>query len=151
MFSKEEKKQLVENFWAGFTLYCTRMYFLSGRKKKWLLHRTKVPNVHLKFDPDRNGVKVVLEIQHRNEEKRLEMFEKIEQYKVILEEDFDDGLIWDYVYEREPGIEVCRIYTELLGVDLHRQVQWEEMYTFMAEKMYLLERNFLEIRDLIDN
>jgi len=149
VYSKEEKKQLTENFWAGFTLYCSRMPFLRGRRRTWVLHQTKVPNVHLKFEPDRNGVKVVLEIQHRNEEKRLEMFEKLEQYKVILEEGFENGLVWDFAFERETGQQVCRIFTMLSGVDINRQVQWEEMYTFMAQNMYKLETNFLELRELI--
>lgn len=149
MYSKEEKKQLIINFWAGFSLYCTRMLYLRGRKKTWMLHRTKVSNVHLKFDPNRNGVRVVLEIQHKSEEKRLEMFERIEQYKSILEDGFESGLIWDFAYLKEEGNEVCLIYTELCGVDLYRQSQWETMYGFMAENMYLLENNFLEIRDLI--
>ena len=127
------------------------MSFLCGKRKKWLLHRTKVNNAHLKFEPGRSGVKVILELLHRSESKRLEMYEKIEQYKVILEQGFPEGLIWDYAYERESGQQVCRIYAELSGVDLHRQSQWEEMYTFMAEKMYQLENNFLEIRDLISD
>lgn len=150
MYSIEEKKQLVRNFWAGFDLYCGRMPFLNGRQKKWLLHRTKVNNVHLKFEPGRDEVKVILEILHRNENKRIEMFEKIAKYKVIVEQGFPDGLVWDYTYRRESGQEVCRIYTERKGLDLHRQSQWGEIYTFMAATMYQLEANFLEIRDLIN-
>ena len=149
MYSKEEKKQLVRNFWAGFDLYCSRMPFLQGKRKRWLLHRTKVNNVHLKFEPSRDGVKVILELLHRDENKRLEFYERIEQYKIILEQGFEDGLIWDFAYERESGQIVCRIYVELKGVDLHRQSQWEEMYGYMAENMNRLENNFLEIRDLI--
>lgn len=151
VYSIEEKKQLIQNFWTGFDLFCSRMHFLNGRRKKWLLHRTKINQVHLKFDPGRNSVKVVVELLHRNELKRLEMFEKIEQYKVILEEGFPDGLIWDFAFERDSGQQVCRIYAELKNVDIHRQSQWEVMYEFMAKSMFQLENNFLEIRDLISN
>lgn len=149
MYSKEEKKQLTENFWAGFTLFSNRMPFLKWKDKKWILHRTKIADVHLKFEPGRDGIKVILEIGHHDLNKRLEQYEKIEQYKVILEEGFEEGLIWDYAYTRDTGQEVCRIYTEKKGLDWHRQSQWEEIYTFMADNMQLLEQNFLEIRDLI--
>jgi hypothetical protein len=149
VFSIEEKKALVTNFWSGFNLYCSRQRFLRGKKKNWLLHRTKVNNVHLKFDPGRTSVQVILEIQHKSESKRLEIYERIERYKNLLELGFDDELIWDFAFQRETGKEVCRIYTELKNVDINKQSQWEEMYEFMAQKMYVLESNFLEIRDLI--
>lgn len=149
MYSIEEKKQLVTNFWNGFNLYCSRMNYLRGRRKKWMLHQTKVNHVHLKFDPGRNGVQVILEILHRSEEQRLEVYEQIESCKGILEEGFENGLIWDFAFVRENGQEVCRIYTEKTGVDLHKMADWEEMYEFMAENMYQLELNFLEIRELI--
>jgi len=140
---------LNENFWAGFTLFSNRMPFLKWKEKKWILHRTKVADVHLKFEPGRDSIKVILEIGHRDENKRLEQFERILQYKVILEEGFEEGLIWDYACTRDTGQEVCRIYIEKKGLDWHRQAQWEEIYTFMAYNMNRLEKNFLEFRDLI--
>lgn len=149
MFSKEEKKQLIINFWNGFSMYCSRMPFLPKDEKNWLLHRTKVPNVHLKFDLLRNKVLVALEILHRDEAKRLDQFEKIEKYKIILEEGFENGLTWDYAYFRDSGQEVCRIYAYVEGLDYHKQSQWEDIYTFMAENMFRLQTNFIEIRDLI--
>lgn len=127
------------------------MPFLKGKRKKWLLHRTGVNHVHMKFDVGRSGVKVVLELLHRSEDERLAMFEKLTQFKALLEEGFEGGLVWDYAYTRESGQEVARIYTELEGVDVHRQGDWEEMYEFMARKMHQLETNLLEIRDLIKN
>jgi len=114
-----------------------------------MLHKTKVPHVQLKFEPGRDGVQVILELLHRSENERLELYELIERCKVILEEGFDDGLIWDFAYVRDNGQEVCRIYTEQKGLDLHRQADCEELYTFMAKSMYQLEKNFLEIRELI--
>lgn len=69
------------------------------------------------------------------------MYERIETYKAVLEEGFEEGLIWDFVVVRETGQEVCRIYTLLEGVDIHRKSDWP--------KMHFLQNNFLEIRDLI--
>lgn len=150
VYSKEEIKILTENFWAGFTMFCSHLDYLSGRDKKWILHRTKVKNVHLKFEPGRDAIRVILEIMHRDETKRLEQFEKIERYKIVLEEGFENGLIWDFAYRRENGQEVCRMYAEKKGLDWHRQSQWEEIYKFMAENMFRLENNFLDIRELIN-
>lgn len=149
LYTKEEKKQLNINFWSGFSLYCSRMQYLNGKKKKWMLHKTGVNNVHLKFEPGSKGVKVILEILHKNETVRLEMYEKIERYKTILEDGNETQVIWDFAYVRESGQEVCRIYTELKEVNLYRQSDWEEMYQFMAENMFRMENNFIDIRDLL--
>jgi hypothetical protein len=71
-------------------------------------------------------------------------------YKAILEEGFENGLIWDFSGRLENGEEVCRIYVEKTGLDMHKISDWKEMFDFMAENMYLLEKNFLEIRELIE-
>lgn len=149
MYSKEETKQLAVNFWAGFSLYCNKLPYLNGKRKKWMLHQTGVNHVHFKFDPGRDGVQVILEILHRSEEQRLEVFEKLEQCKNIIEEGFENGLIWDFAFVRDNGQEVCRIYTELNGVDFHQIKYWETMFKFMAENMFRLENNFSEVRELI--
>ena len=149
MYSIEEKKQLVTNFWNGFNMYCSHQPFLKGRRRIWMLHKTKVPHVQLKFDPGRDGIQIILELLHRNENERLEVYELLERCKTILEDGFSNGLIWDFAYMRENGQEVCRIYTEKKGLDIHRQRDWEEMYEFMAANMLQMEKNFLEVRELI--
>jgi hypothetical protein len=102
VYSKEEKKNLTAQFWDNFTLYCATIAASPEKSKRWLLRNTKVKDVHLKFEPDRESTKVILEIVHRDEDKRLEQYEKIEQYKCILEEGFPNGLVWDFAYIRTP-------------------------------------------------
>lgn len=149
MYSKEEKKQLVLDFWLQFDAYCDTLPVLKRRKRKWMLRHTKVKDVHLKFEPGRNCVSVALELVHRNADLRIEKFEQIEQYKFILEERFPDGLTWDPFFETIEGNLVCRIYTQLDGVDLHRMNDWPPMFQFMARNMLQLERNFRQIKDFI--
>ncbi len=150
VYTKEERKELITQFWEGFSFYCSCLPYLRRRRRKWLLHHTKVSNVRLKFEPGRNTVKVILEIYHKDESKRLAQYEKFEMYKVILEEGFENRLVWDFTCKLENGEEVCRIYTEKTGLDMHKISEWKEIYDFMAENMYLLEKNFLEIRELIE-
>jgi hypothetical protein len=150
VYSKEEKKLLVHKFWTEFDTFCLSKKFLSGRKKRWMLHRTKVPNVHLRFDPGRNNVQVAIELNHCDEEVRLEMFEKIQQYKRILEEGLEARLNWEFLYVRENGQQVCRIFCEKNGLDMHKIEYWPAIFEFMALNMFVLERNFLEIREMIE-
>jgi hypothetical protein len=131
MYTQEEAKQLRLQFWEKFGVRCNVHPELSCRRKNFILHRTKIAGVALRFEADRNGARVMLELGQRNEERRLKAFEILQNYKVVLEEGFTDGLIWEFYHQREDSDkEVCRIYKELEQVDIHRQSQWPDIYNF---------------------
>ena len=149
MYSREELKNLKLEFWESFAAFCEVQPNLRDRKKIWTLYDTKVKGIELKFDANRKGAYVILEVNHRSETQRLEMFERLTWYKEMIEVDFPDGLIWDICFVRENGQQVCRIYTAKEGLDIHRRSDWGEFFAFMAGQMYLLERNFMEIAEYL--
>ena len=123
--------------------------YLRRRRKIWTLYNTKVKGVELKFDANRQGAYVILEVNHKNEDARLEMFERLTWYKEMLERDFSEELIWNICFIRENGEQVSRIYVAKEGLDLHRREHWGEFFSFMARQMYLLERNFMRIAEYL--
>ena len=149
MYSKDELKNLKLEFWESFAAFCEVQPYLRGRKKTWVLYDTKVKGVELKFDATREGAFVILEVNHRSEEARLEMFERLTWYKDTLETDFPEGLTWDICFVRDTGKQVARIYTAISGIDFHRRQDWGEFFSFMASQMYLLERNFMSIAEYL--
>lgn len=149
MYSKDELKNLKLEFWESFAAFCEVQPYLRGRKKIWTLYDTKVKGVELKFDATREGAFVILEVNHRGEEARLEMFERLTWYKDTLETDFPEGLTWDICFVRDTGKQVARIYTSKSGIDFHRRQDWGEFFSFMASLMYLLERNFMSIAEYL--
>lgn len=149
MYSKEELKRLKLEFWESFAAYCEVQPYLRRRRKIWTLYNTKVKGVEMKFDANRKGAYVILEVNHRNEADRLEMFEKLTWYKEQIEQDLPEELIWDICFIRENGEQVARIYAAKEGLDLHRRTDWGKMFSFMATKMYLLERNFMAIAEYL--
>lgn len=150
MYSKEELKQLNINFWTNFGQYSDVHPTLRHKKRKWMLHRTKIKDIAFRFEVGRTDAKVILELGNRNEKLRLKTFEILERYKTIIEDGFENELVWEFFHEREDsGKQVCRIYTVLDGVDLHRQNQWPDIYNFFIKSMSLLEDNFLLIRELL--
>ena len=132
MYSKDELKNLKLEFWESFAAFCEVQPYLRGRKKIWTLYDTKVKGVELKFDATREGAFVILEVNHRGEEARLEMFERLTWYKDTLETDFPEGLTWDICFVRDTGKQVARIYTSKSGIDFHRRQDWGEFFSFMA-------------------
>lgn len=149
MYSKGELAKLKTEFWESFSAYCSVQPLLQNRKKMWLLYNTKVKGVELKFDIKRTGVSVILEVNNRDEEKRLETFEKLTWYKDILEKGFEEEVMWDICYVRETGKEVARIYVSKADIDYHRRDHWGEYFQFMSSRMYLLEKNFRKIAEYL--
>ncbi len=149
MFTKEEKKELIRKFWSQFDVYCLSVPELAPRKKKWILHDTKIGHLDLKFDVGRDFAMVALEINHRHPERRLKAFELVERYRPMLEAGFPEGLIWDFCYLRENGQEVCRIYTQTEGFDVHKISDWYRIYSFLAGNMLKLQNNFLDIQEYL--
>ena len=149
MYSKDELKNLKLEFWESFAAICEVQPYLRGRKKMWTLYDTKVKGVELKFDATRERAFVILEVNHRSEDARLEMFERLTWYKDTLEMDFPEGLTWDICFVRDTGKQVARVYTSRSGIDFHRRQDWGEFFSFMASQMYLLERNFMSIAEYL--
>lgn len=150
MYSKEEAKLLSKEFWIVFARRCEIHPELKKRKKKWILYDTGLAGIDLKFEVSRTEAIVMVEINSRQENRRLEQFEILQKYQKFIEDGFPEGLIWDYCFRRESGQEVCRIYTSLPNVDFHRQNQWPEIFNFMIDKMLILENNFMEIKDVVE-
>ncbi|WP_346858416.1 DUF4268 domain-containing protein [uncultured Draconibacterium sp.] len=152
MYSKDEIKKLRLTFWELFGKRCEVHRELQFRKRKWVLHRTKIKGVALRFDVSREDAKVILELSNRSENLRFKAYEFLERYKVLMEEGFEQGLIWEFFHEREDsGKEVCRIFTRLPNVDFHRQNQWPDIFNFYIDNMLQLEHNFMSIRDLLQD
>jgi hypothetical protein len=147
MYSKDEAKLLRKEFWIVFARRCEIVSELFHKKKKWVLYDTGLSGIDLKFDVTRQEALVMIEINSKAESRRLEIFETLQNYRLLIEEGFDEPLIWDFCYQRESGQEVCRIYKSLPNVDFHRQNQWPDIFNFLIDNMLILERNFMEIRD----
>jgi hypothetical protein len=149
MYKREELKQLKRDFWNGFAEYCEGQSYIAGRRKMWMLYNTKVKGVELKFDANREGAYVILEVNCKPLARRREMFEKLGWYKSELQKNIAEELIWAEDFQRESGEMVSRVYLERLNLDIHRRNHWPEFYEFMATRMYRLEANFKRIIEYI--
>jgi hypothetical protein len=150
MYSKDEAKLLRKEFWIVFARRCEIVPELFQNKKKWILYDTGLCGIDLKFDVTRHEAIVMIEINSREESRRLEIFEILQKYRRFIEEGFSAPLIWDYCFTRESGQEVCRIYTSLPNVDFHRRNQWPDIFNFLIDNMLILETNLMELKDVLE-
>ena len=140
MYSREETQRLKREFWIAFS---------EKYPRKWVLYDTKIKDFSFKFYVDNKKAQVLIDIEHRNQEKRNAYFEKLEALKNILEEEFIKDLVFEKNFVLENGKTISRIWVEKLGISVSNKQYWDEIFDFLNEKMHTLELFFLEYDDFI--
>lgn len=140
MYSKEETQRLKREFWVTFA---------EKYPRKWVLYDTKIKDFSFKFFVDNKKAQVFIDIEHRNNEKRIAYFEKLEALKNILEEEFISDLVFEKDYVLENGKTISRIWVEKSGVGYSNRNHWDTIFDFYYEKMDALERFYLEYDEFI--
>jgi len=140
MYSKEETQKLKREFWVTFA---------EKYPRKWMLYDTKIKDFSFKFYVDNKKAQVLIDIEHRNNEKRIAYFEKLEALKNILEEEFITDLVFEKDYVLENGKTISRIWVEKTAVGFSNRNHWDSIFDFYNEKMDALERFYLEYDEFI--
>lgn len=140
MFSREEAKQIRQEFWTSF-----------GKEfpHKWLLYDTKMKEVQLKFTFEHKVAQVSLDITDKDDLIRSYYFEKLLSLKTVLTESYLPEIIFAENYELPEGKYVSRIYVEMDKVNIYNKEYWPEVKQFLAENMLKLEEFFEDFRDFI--
>lgn len=140
MYSKEETQKLKREFWVTFA---------EKYPRKWTLYDTKIKDFSFKFFVDNKKAQVLIDIEHRNEDKRIAYYEKLEALKNILEEEFIQDLVFEKNYILENGKAISRIWVEKPGVGFSNRKNWDDIFDFYNDKMSALELFYLEYDEFI--
>jgi len=140
MYSREESQKIKREFWVAFA---------EKYPRKWVLYDTKIKDFSFKFFVDNKKAQVLIDIEHRSDEKRTAYFEKIEALKNILEEEFIKDLVYEKNYTLESGKTISRIWVEKQGVGFSNRNNWDAIFDFFNENMHALEMFYLEYDEFI--
>lgn len=142
MFSKAEAQKIKKEFWTAFAEVYPR---------KWLLYDTKIKDVTFKFYVDNKKARVMLDIEPKEDEKRIIYFEKMESLKSILHDEFLPDAVFEKDFYLENGKAISRIWVELNGISLYNMASWAAIFRFFSLNMDAFERFFYEYEDYIRN
>ncbi|KAF2334996.1 DUF4268 domain-containing protein [Flavobacterium daemonense] len=140
MYSKEESQRMKREFWVAFA---------EKYPRKWVLYDTKIKDFSFKFYVDNKKAQVLIDIEHRSDEKRTAYFEKLEALKNILEEEFIKDLVFEKNYTLESGKTISRIWVEKSGIGFSNRNNWDAIFDFFNENMHALEMFYLEYDEFI--
>lgn len=139
MFSKEESRKLREEFWTAFG---------KSYPRKWLLYKTDIKEISLKFHFDLKKAIVSIDVDSELEQ-RIDHWEKLTSLKSILLDDYLPEAIFEDTYLLENGKEISRVYVEKQDVSVHNKNHWQDTMIFFYQKMALLEDFFMEYEDIL--
>lgn len=141
MFSKEESRQLREEFWIAFG---------KSFPHKWILYKTKVKGLSFKFHFDLKSALVSMDID-TDLEQRVQLWEKLVALKFILKEEYLPDVIFEDFYPLDNEKEISRIYVELKEVSIHNKNTWRDTMEFLYRSMIQFEAFFTEYRAILED
>tara|TARA_R110002050_G_scaffold267266_2_gene408910 strand:+ start:60482 stop:60910 length:429 start_codon:yes stop_codon:yes gene_type:complete len=140
MFSKEEAKKLRQDFWISFG---------KSYPRNWILYNTKIKDFSLKFHFDTSKAMISMDIENKDLEKRIELWEKLISLKSVLKNDYVPNIIFEEYSYLENQTEISRIYVEKGGVSIHNKNSWQETMIFLNETMQKFEAFFTDFEDVL--
>ena len=141
MFSKEESRQLREEFWIAFG---------KSFPYKWTLYKTEVKGLSFKFHFDVKMAMVSIDVDS-DFEQRIKVWDKLIALKSILIDEFLPEANFEDFYILKNQKEISRIYVELNNVSIHNKNTWRQTMEFLNNNMLQIEKFYLEYKDFIES
>lgn len=150
MYSRDEAKQLMTDFWNGFSNYTMCQSVALKMPVEWMLYKTGIKGLELKFDLDGKWIRSVIEVNARSESRRQAIYDELLKYAPILETDLPEPLHWTDNHKLDVGKPVMRAYCERTDLNFHNRSVWPEMFRFMFDTMLPLQTNFTDILPVLE-
>lgn len=141
MYSKEEGKQIRQDFWT---------FFGKRYHRKWILYDTKIKDLVLKFTFEDRRALVSIDINHDDPIFKEYYWEKFQSLKSIMLDEISPDLVFDHDYILELGKEIPRIYVYMEGVKINKKTDWPQVFEFFHDTMDKFEMFYWEYKDIIE-
>lgn len=141
MFSKEEAKQIRQDFWTMF-----------GKRydHKWMLYNTGIKDLNFKFSFEDRRAIVSIDLVHDDTFYQEYYFDKLMSFQSIMQSEISKDLIFDSHYKLSSGKQIARIYVYLEGVKITKKTDWPKVYEFFYDYMNRFESFYNQYREYIE-
>ena len=113
------------------------------------MNDTGMKQLRLKFHFDEKVAQACIEVDTKNLDKKIEIWENLESLKSVLENQATFPLSWELEYQLEGSKTVSRIYDQLDNVNIYDRSCWKEVNAFFYSRMSVLEEFFIEYKDYL--
>lgn len=149
MYSQLEKKSLREEFWNSFKTYSNKRKLRSKKPGKWIMNDTGIKGLSLKFYFGESIAWAGIEISSNKVDRQIELFDKLEKLKTILENAVPQTLEWELETYTEAGVPVSRVGSKIENVNVYNKDSWKIINGFLYSVMAPIEDVFREYFDFL--
>ncbi|MDA8850503.1 DUF4268 domain-containing protein [Flavobacteriaceae bacterium] len=130
MFSKNEAKQLRQEFWISFG---------KSFPRNWILYNTNVKGLSFKFHFDTKTAYVALCFD-MDPEKQTAYWDKIISHKSILESDFFADILFEKQFQVSDEKNLSAVVVSIKSkVSIHNKDTWKYTMEFLNGSMIIFE------------
>lgn len=138
MYSKEETKQIKQEFWTAFGIVMKPHFSTSGFKINWINYKTGVRNISFKMEASNKQVSISIKLDHKDEGIRDLYYEQFIEFKTLLHTILEEEWEWNRVaydlYSRE-----CSSISIAEKGNIFDKDQWQDMFAFLKQRMIRLD------------
>jgi len=150
MYSKSELQKLKTKFWTSFGQFSQLKRNRLGLNKKWLLYKTDIKGLELKFNFENKNCIVAIEID-LSQNKAEGYINKIK----LLKDDLSVNSTYELLLEKKVLAEshkpVYHIFFEKENLSFKNQKDWPEIFTFFFDQMLMIEEFMIENKEILKN
>jgi len=150
MYSKKENKEIKQRFWIELGERSSKLKDEWGNPKKWILYKTDIKGIELKFDASNGDISVQIEINHKDKAQRDDLFSKFMELQPKLDAIFGSALMYEKDVRLPVRTVVSRISCQQANVNINDPSQKNIAFSFFISKMIKLEKVFEYFKASID-
>ena len=139
MFSRQEAKQIRQQFWTAFGIYMRQHTSTRGPEIKWINYRTGVKDIYFRLEADQKGAMVSIDLQHKDREIRSLIFDQWEALRTLLHNHTTKAWTWNRSYYLPTGKEISRIFHQQTGLNIFDQNDWGDLFRYFAGQLVALD------------
>lgn len=147
MYSKTEAAQIKQAFWTAFGKYMSPVLSSEGLKISWVNYHTGFKNLYFRMNADNKKAVVSIELTQPDVEMQQLIFERLGQFRKILEDHVNEEWTWVLHQRDSSGKTISRIYTEINNVSVFNQQTWPEIISFFKPRIIALDEFWNLVKD----
>jgi len=151
MYSKEEASKLRQQFWITFGKYMKPIPSAEGLEINWVNYKTGVKNIFFRMNAEQKFAVISIDITHPDQETRMLYFEQFKAFKILFNEALNEEWTWETETVNDFGAPLSRISTELNGVSIFNQNDWQALISFLKPRIIALDQFWTDVKPIFES
>lgn len=148
MLTKEERKERNTAFWNQFRKEMRSVKSSAGKNIDWVAYPTKVKDLYLRMEADKDGARFCIDIQPKDDGIRALLYEQMQELRRVMEDEMGPG-IWNEFHGECSGRNVSRIYWEQKGINFFNDDNLPQFKSFFSRKLIDFDQFYEEYKDIL--